>query len=46
MSANPRLSVTGAVSNVGDVPTQPLILFNWFEVTGEMICGRLEHTGQ
>lgn len=46
MSANLRLSVTCAVSNVGDVPTQPPMHFNWIEVTEEIKCGRLEHIGQ
>lgn len=48
MSANLRLSVTCAVSNVGDVPahTHTHIHLNLFEVTEEMKCGRLEFIGQ
>lgn len=50
MSANLRLSVTCAVSNVGDVPaythTHARIHLNWFEVTEEIKCGRLEFIEQ
>lgn len=42
MSANLRLSVTCAVSNVGDVPAHAAIHLTWPEAPDEMKCLRLE----